>query len=134
MRTMVTEDGHAGLSERNDLLLRDGAAKGNGNGVALDGEVAPNLDVENNLACVVAYGLEAEVVDVRVRPVVARGRNADVDLARHVGQVRAALTEVGDQILQQHRMSLSGIDRYQFTHDFRGHHGGKEPRAPHQRW
>lgn len=85
MRTMVTEDGHAGLSERNDLLLSDGAAERNGHGVALDGEVAPNLDVENNLPCIIADGLEAEVVDVRVRPVVARGRNADVDLARHVG-------------------------------------------------
>ena len=78
------------------LVLGHGDAEGNGGGVALDGEVAADLHVEAHLARAVLNSLEAEVVDVRVRKVVARGRDADVDLARHVCEVCAALAVVRD--------------------------------------
>ena len=56
--------------------------------------------------------LEANVVDMGVRKIIAGGGDADVDLARQVGERRVALAKVCDHVVQlcgatQHRLSTS---------------------------
>jgi hypothetical protein len=100
--------------------------------VALDREVAASFDVEAQLAIGRFHRLEAEVVDVGVREVVASRRNADVDLAGKVREVRAALAVVCEHVLHRdariwharcsgyarHRGRRSRLQSTQSTHTF----------------
>jgi len=45
------------------------------------------------------HGLKADIVDLGVGEVVARGGDADIDLAGQVAQLPVALAVVGDHVL-----------------------------------
>lgn len=45
------------------------------------------------------HRLKAHIVDLGVGEVISRGRNADVDLARQVGELWIATPVVGDHVL-----------------------------------
>mmetsp|Transcript_18543 Transcript_18543/g.52990 ORF Transcript_18543/g.52990 Transcript_18543/m.52990 type:complete len:533 (+) Transcript_18543:230-1828(+) len=90
---LVAEDAQHRLAERHHALAVGGDPHAGVHrlGHALDGHVPAQHDVEAHLAGLgVRARLHADVVDVRVRVVVAGAADGDVELARQVGPLRVA--------------------------------------------